>query len=192
MKVIQFHKFKKSNEICLKNSDNFILHFVACCSTLFHAVYKVCNVLNWALRLLVNMEKVAFSYASGLNGDFGPHSSNVTLVFHKKITDVGKAFSPITGVFTAPLEGVYYFRFNLLGCSSSHRLAVCLYKNEMKILDVTKHPKGEYTYAIGGVTLLLQKGDHVYIKLREQSQVFDNSDNHCTFSGFLLFSIHYK
>ncbi|XP_037402982.1 complement C1q-like protein 2 [Pygocentrus nattereri] len=131
--------------------------------------------------------KVAFSYASGLYGNFGPHSSDVTVVFRKKITDVGKAFSPITGVFTAPRRGVYYFRFSLLGHSSSHRLAVCLYKNEKKILDVTKYPKGQYKYAIGGVTLLLWKGDHVYIKLRRRSQLYDNSDNHCTFSGFLLF-----
>ncbi|XP_017570671.1 collagen alpha-1(VIII) chain-like [Pygocentrus nattereri] len=131
--------------------------------------------------------KVAFSYASGLNGNFGPHSSDITVVFRKKITDVGKAFSPVTGVFTAPLRGVYYFRFNLLGHSSSHRLATCLYKNHEKILDVTKYPRGKYTYAVGGATLLLQKGDHVYVVLRQQSQVYDNSDNHCTFSGFLLF-----
>uniref|UniRef100_A0AAR2JK64 C1q domain-containing protein n=1 Tax=Pygocentrus nattereri TaxID=42514 RepID=A0AAR2JK64_PYGNA len=130
--------------------------------------------------------KVAFSYASGLNGNFGPHSSDITVVFRKKITDVGKAFSPVTGVFTAPLRGVYYFRFNLLGISS-YWLAVCLYKNHTKILDVTKYPKGQYKYAVGGATLLLQKGDHVYIKLRQKSQVSDNSDNHCTFSGFLLF-----
>ncbi|KAL7846374.1 hypothetical protein SRHO_G00213540 [Serrasalmus rhombeus] len=44
-----------------------------------------------------NTAKVAFSYASGLKGNFGPHSSDVTVVFRKKITDVGKAFSPITG-----------------------------------------------------------------------------------------------
>uniref|UniRef100_A0A3B4EGR1 C1q domain-containing protein n=1 Tax=Pygocentrus nattereri TaxID=42514 RepID=A0A3B4EGR1_PYGNA len=151
----------------------------------------LCPSLSWEeikyMFLFADTAKVAFSYASGLYGNFGPHSSDVTVVFRKKITDVGKAFSPITGVFTAPRRGVYYFRFSLLGHSSSHRLAVCLYKNEKKILDVTKYPKGQYKYAIGGVTLLLWKGDHVYIKLRRRSQLYDNSDNHCTFSGFLLF-----
>ncbi|KAL6472162.1 hypothetical protein MHYP_G00183500 [Metynnis hypsauchen] len=131
--------------------------------------------------------KVAFTYASGLNGNFGPHSSDVTVVFRKKIMAVGNSYSTVTGVFTAPISGVYYFRFNLLGSSSSHRLAVCLYKNEEKILDVTKHPRGQYEYAVGGAALLLKKGDHVYVKLRSQSQIVDNSDNHCTFSGFLLF-----
>ncbi|KAL6472161.1 hypothetical protein MHYP_G00183490 [Metynnis hypsauchen] len=131
--------------------------------------------------------KVAFTYASGLNGSFGPHSSDVTVVFHKKIMAVGTAFSPVTGVFTAPRKGVYYFRFNVVGHSSSHMLAVCLYKNEEKILDVTEYPRGQYEYAVGGATLMLKKGDHVYVKLRKQSQIVDNSDNHCIFSGFLLF-----
>ena len=66
-------------------------------------------------------------------------------------------------------------------------LGVCLYKNHEKILDVTEYPKGSYEYAVGGATLLLQQGDHVYVALRSSSQIYDNSDNHCTFSGFLLF-----
>ncbi|XP_036451790.1 complement C1q-like protein 2 [Colossoma macropomum] len=135
-----------------------------------------------------NTPKLAFSFASGLNGNLGPLPNDTILVFKKEITNFGKAYSKITGVFIAPLRGVYYFRFNVLGSSSSHMLAVCLYKNEEKVLDVTEYPKGTYKYAIGGATLLLQKGDHVYVMLRSNSQINDNSDNHCNFSGFLLFA----
>ncbi|XP_036419160.1 complement C1q-like protein 2 [Colossoma macropomum] len=136
-----------------------------------------------------NRPKVAFSSASGLNGYVGPLGVDTILVFSKEITNIGNAFSPITGVFTAPLRGVYYFRFNVLGYSSSNRLALCLYKNKEKIFDVTEDPKETFEYAVGGATLLLQQGDHVYVKLRRNSQIHDNSDNHCTFSGFLLFSV---
>ncbi|XP_036451777.1 complement C1q subcomponent subunit C-like [Colossoma macropomum] len=134
-----------------------------------------------------NRQKVAFLYASGRNGYFGPHSTGLILAFRRRITDVGRAYNTVTGVFTAPFRGVYYFRFNVLGSSSSNRLAVCLYKNHQKILDVTEYPKGQYEYAVGGATLLLQKDDHVYVALRRNSQMYDNSDNHCTFTGFLLF-----
>ncbi|KAL7846355.1 hypothetical protein SRHO_G00213350 [Serrasalmus rhombeus] len=133
--------------------------------------------------------KVAFSYASGLDGSLGPCNSNVIVPFHKKITDVGNAFNSVTGVFTAPLKGVYYFRFNLYGSSFFYSLAACLYKNHEKILDVTKSPKGWYKYVVGGATLLLRKGDHVYVKLKRRSQIHDDNENHCTFSGFLLFSM---
>ncbi|XP_036451776.1 collagen alpha-2(VIII) chain-like [Colossoma macropomum] len=131
--------------------------------------------------------KVAFSYALGLNGNLGPHSTGVIVPFRRRITDVGRAYNTVTGVFTAPLRGVYYFRFNILGYSRSHRLAVCLYKNHQKILDVTEYPRGWYKYAVGGATLLLRRGDHVYVALRRNSQIHDNSNNHCTFTGFLLF-----
>ncbi|XP_036451347.1 complement C1q-like protein 2 [Colossoma macropomum] len=131
--------------------------------------------------------KVAFSYALGLNGNLGPHSNGVIVPFRRRITDVGKTYNTVTGVFTAPFRGVYYFRFNLRGSSFFYSLAVCLYKNRQKILDVTKSPRGWYKYAVGGSTLLLRKGDHVYVVLRSGSQIHDNSDNHCTFTGFLLF-----
>uniref|UniRef100_A0A3B4D3I9 C1q domain-containing protein n=1 Tax=Pygocentrus nattereri TaxID=42514 RepID=A0A3B4D3I9_PYGNA len=131
--------------------------------------------------------KVAFSYASGLKGSLGPCNKEVIVPFHKKITDVGNAFNPMTGVFTAPLRGVYYFRFNLYGSSYFYSLAACLYKNHEKILDVTKSPRGWYKYVVGGATLLLRKGDHVYVKLKRKSQIHDDNENHCTFSGFLLF-----
>ncbi|XP_036451791.1 complement C1q-like protein 3 [Colossoma macropomum] len=136
-----------------------------------------------------NTDRVAFSFASGLNGNHGPLPKDSILVFRKQITNIGNAFSKITGVFTAPLRGVYYFRFNVLGSSRSHRLAVCLFKNKEKILDVAEYPKGQYEYAVGGATLLLQKGDQVYVLLRSNSQISDNSDNHCNFSGFLLFEM---
>uniref|UniRef100_A0AAR2LSB0 C1q domain-containing protein n=1 Tax=Pygocentrus nattereri TaxID=42514 RepID=A0AAR2LSB0_PYGNA len=83
--------------------------------------------------------------------------------------------SPSAGVFTAPLRGVYYFRFNLVDSSRSHMLAVCLYKNHKKVFDVSKYPQGTNEYAVGGAALLLEKGDQV--------------DNLCSFSGFLLFAM---
>ncbi|KAL7848447.1 hypothetical protein AOLI_G00231650 [Acnodon oligacanthus] len=136
-----------------------------------------------------NRPKVAFSFASGLNGHLGPFNVDTTLVFSKEITNVGKAFSPITGVFTAPLRGVYYFRFNLFGNSASHWVAVYLFKNQENILYVSERPDGVNEYISSGATLLLEKGDLVYIKLNSGCQIFDNSDNHCTFSGFLLFPV---
>ncbi|KAL7846362.1 hypothetical protein SRHO_G00213420 [Serrasalmus rhombeus] len=134
-----------------------------------------------------NTAKVAFSYASGLNGVLKAQSSGFILVFRKKITDVGKTYNTITGVFTAPLRGVYYFRFNLLGCNSSNGVFISLNKNKEQILYVTEKPRGSCETASGGATLLLQKGDHVYVVLNRNSEISDNNNNYCTFSGFLLF-----
>ncbi|XP_017581274.1 complement C1q-like protein 3 [Pygocentrus nattereri] len=136
-----------------------------------------------------NIPKVAFSFASGLNGYFGPLSVESTLIFRKQITNIGNAYNPLTGVFTAPLRGIYYFRFNVVGSSKSSRLAVSLMKNEERIFDVSKLPQGSNQYAVGGATLLLQPGDHVYVNLRSDSQITDDNNNHCAFSGFVLFAV---
>ncbi|KAL6472158.1 hypothetical protein MHYP_G00183460 [Metynnis hypsauchen] len=134
-----------------------------------------------------NTPKVAFSYASDLNGILNAESTGFILVFRKKITDVGNTYNTITGVFTAPISGVYYFRFNLLGCSSSQGVFAGLNKNKEQILFVTEKPRGSCETVVGGAPVLLKKGDHVYVVLRSKSQIYDNSNNYCTFSGFLLF-----
>ncbi|XP_036450693.1 uncharacterized protein LOC118824556 [Colossoma macropomum] len=136
-----------------------------------------------------NRPKVAFSFASGLNGYLGPFNVVTILVFRKEITNIGNAYSPITGVFTAPLRGVYYFRFSLFNLNNSNMMSAILFKNEEFILFVSERPEGSYEYVSNAVSLLLEKGDLVYIKLASDRQVYDDSNNHCIFSGFLLFPV---
>ncbi|KAI4881180.1 hypothetical protein NFI96_026237 [Prochilodus magdalenae] len=133
-------------------------------------------------------QKAAFSFASGLNGYFGPVKSDTTLVFQKQITNVGNAYNPRTGVFTAPVRGVYYFRFNLLGKSDKYRTSVYLFRNEEKIIKASTPPSLSYQYTIGGVTLVLRRGDRVYLTLLSGCEIFDTGNNHSTFSGFLISS----
>ncbi|KAI4881182.1 hypothetical protein NFI96_026239 [Prochilodus magdalenae] len=133
--------------------------------------------------------KVAFSFASGLHGYFGPVKSDTTLVFRKQITNVGNAYNVITGVFTAPVKGVYYFRFNLLGNSHKYWTRVRLFKNHEKVIESSTHPTRSHQHAVGGVILELKKGDHVYLKLLTGCEIYDDGNNHSTFSGFLITSI---
>ncbi|KAI4881185.1 hypothetical protein NFI96_026235 [Prochilodus magdalenae] len=131
--------------------------------------------------------KVAFLFASGLRGYLGPYSSDTTLIFRQQIMNVGNAFSPVTGVFTAPVRGVYYFRFSVLGASTSYWTGVNLVKNHERILVAVESPTGNHQYATGGATLLLEKGDVVYVVLRATCQICDSNDNHSSFSGFLVY-----
>ncbi|KAG9263149.1 complement C1q-like protein 2 [Astyanax mexicanus] len=136
-----------------------------------------------------NTPKVAFSFGTGISGSHGPLSTDSILVLNREITNIGNAFSPITGVFTAPVRGVYYFRYTMSGHSSAHWTTVRLMKNQRSIVVATKPPKGTHDYAASGATLLLEKGDLVYLRLPANSQFWDDQNNHFSFSGFLLFTM---
>ncbi|KAI4881181.1 hypothetical protein NFI96_026238 [Prochilodus magdalenae] len=144
------------------------------------------NQTEGMMQLNPGRPKVAFSFASGLHGYFGPVKSDTTLVFRKQITNVGNAYNVITGVFTAPVGGVYYFSFNLLGKSHKYWTSVRLFKNHEKVIESSTPPNWSHQYTVGGVTLQLKKGDHVYLKLLTECEIYDDGNNHSTFSGFLI------
>ncbi|XP_063065580.1 complement C1q-like protein 2 [Engraulis encrasicolus] len=137
--------------------------------------------------------KVAFS--AGLResgwGYTEAGSNDMNLVFKTVITNVGEAYSSTTGFFTAPVRGVYYFRFTVLDYLDSHFMSIILHKNGEKIMGLSEYDTDRYqTYLSSGLTLQLEKGDTVNLMLPKGKRLWDTYSNHyCTFSGFLLFPL---
>ncbi|XP_073690722.1 cerebellin-2-like [Garra rufa] len=129
--------------------------------------------------------KVAFSAALGANGFFGPVNADSTLVYKNVFINVGDAYHPATGIFTAPVRGVYYFSF-FYHCSTNHGTGLVLYRNG-KFEALTQHNTSSDSPENGGngLTLLLEKGDQVYMVLRKDKWIWD-AENVTVFSGFLI------
>uniref|UniRef100_A0A674DMZ6 Heavy metal-binding protein HIP-like n=1 Tax=Salmo trutta TaxID=8032 RepID=A0A674DMZ6_SALTR len=151
------------------------------------------------LRKSRNTVGVAFSAAlrpptqdSQGYGNTGPFQADTNLVHTHVITNVGNAFSPRTGVFTAPVNGVYYFTFTSYTWKNEANIGVALYKNHEEVALVYEYQdKGDNEdFASNGATLQLAKGDTVSLVLPSGFQVTGNAfRNLSTFSGFLLFHI---
>ncbi|XP_041923771.1 complement C1q-like protein 2 [Alosa sapidissima] len=122
---------------------------------------------------VVNLEKeiskkpkVAFSAGLTNSGLVKAGSSELSLVFTKIITNIGQAYSSTTGFFTTPVKGVYYFRFTVLDILESRRMTILMFKNKEKLMGLAEYDTdGKETYLSGGVTLQLEVGDVVNMRL---------------------------
>uniref|UniRef100_A0A8B9K756 C1q domain-containing protein n=1 Tax=Astyanax mexicanus TaxID=7994 RepID=A0A8B9K756_ASTMX len=134
--------------------------------------------------------KVAFSAALGLPAGLrGPINKETTLIYKNVMTNVGNAYNPATGVFTAPVRGVYYIRFT--GSehgNTSNNIGVNLDKNGQNLLHLGENGSdGLAKHISSGVTLELEAGDVVYTRLPANYVLWGGSDFRTTFSGFLIF-----
>ncbi|XP_049585354.1 complement C1q tumor necrosis factor-related protein 4 [Syngnathus scovelli] len=141
------------------------------------------------LRNMRNVPKVAFAASLGGNGLQKTTSGMKKLLFKDVLTNIGEAYNPETGYFTAPVRGVYYIRFTA-NAPADFTMSAVLYKNDAQIQLIThEQPSGEGSdTASNGATLLLEKGDKLSLTLWHNTQIWDNSNHHSTFSGFLLFT----
>ncbi|XP_077382258.1 complement C1q tumor necrosis factor-related protein 4-like [Festucalex cinctus] len=142
-----------------------------------------------ALTEMRKVPKVAFAASLGGNGLQKTTSGMKKLLFKDVLTNVGEAYNPETGDFTAPVRGVYYIRFTA-NAPTDYTMSAVLYKNNVEIqLIAHEQPSGEGSdTASNGATLLLEKGDKLSLYLWHNTQIWDNSNHHSTFSGFLLFT----
>ncbi|CAF92966.1 unnamed protein product [Tetraodon nigroviridis] len=116
----------------------------------------------------------------------GPFEFATTLVFRKVLTNIGSAYDPETGVFTAPVSGLYYIRFT--GCvGSSGSLNMALMKNGENVFAIYD-TRGTHGGGSNGATLSLQQGDRLSVTMWPQKSIFDQS-RLSTFSGFLLYPL---
>uniref|UniRef100_A0A087XD05 Cerebellin 10 n=1 Tax=Poecilia formosa TaxID=48698 RepID=A0A087XD05_POEFO len=136
-------------------------------------------------------KQLAFSaslLASGA-GYTGPFNTHINLIFKHVATNIGNAYNPNTGLFTAPVRGVYHFEFYIHGVGSNNPTSAVLLKNGEQICTAWTHQPTSGQKASNGVSLLLDIGDVVFLRMWANSRIYDNDNRHTTFSGHLLFTM---
>ncbi|XP_071315947.1 complement C1q-like protein 4 [Trachinotus anak] len=128
----------------------------------------------------------AFTVKAEHGGSLGPFSSDTVVKYDTVITNIGDAYSPATGLFTAPEAGVYYFSFSY-SAKGNKPSKLVLRKNSDDIV-ASSDEKCENDQADNGgnaAVLDLKTGDKVCVRLAAGGHVWA-SEGLTTFSGFLL------
>ncbi|XP_059206230.1 multimerin-2-like isoform X1 [Centropristis striata] len=133
--------------------------------------------------------KVAFYTGLTDSGHVGPFNTDTTLKYSKVFTNIGDAYNPSTGFFTAPVRGVYYFQFTICGGQKGW-MGLQVFKNNQRIMwnGEIKEEVGE-EYMTNSVVLELMAGDQIHLVLPWGYTLWDSSKNYNTFSGSLLFTL---
>ncbi|XP_062305679.1 complement C1q-like protein 2 [Osmerus eperlanus] len=132
--------------------------------------------------------QVIFSAGAGGTGAIGPFKVDTKMTYKSVITNIGRAYNSNTGIFTAPVKGVYYFCY-FYHAGGKRKSALSLHKDGRLIVTTSDH-KAKDGADNGGnaVTLELNEGDPVYVVMAPNTHVWGERAGHTTFSGFLLSS----
>uniref|UniRef100_A0A3Q1BRH1 C1q domain-containing protein n=1 Tax=Amphiprion ocellaris TaxID=80972 RepID=A0A3Q1BRH1_AMPOC len=133
--------------------------------------------------------KVAFSLGLTDAGGVGPFNTDITLKFSKVFYNFGEAYNPVSGCFTAPVRGAYYFRFTMWEYRTSYSMTVSLFHNDKRVMWNFDRNDEFYVNMSNALILQLEKGDLVYMTLHSGYSLYDTANNLVTFSGFLLFPL---
>ncbi|XP_035687117.1 complement C1q tumor necrosis factor-related protein 7-like [Branchiostoma floridae] len=129
------------------------------------------------------------AFSAARTTPIGPaYRNNEVIIFNHVFTNVGNGYDVTTGKFTAPMDGVYVFMYNVHKNLASHGMRVALMRNgDIQVLaeDVSGDPQD---MAGNSVILELTEGDGVWLELMLKQAINSSKMRQSTFSGYLLFT----
>ncbi|XP_062420270.1 cerebellin 11 [Pungitius pungitius] len=138
----------------------------------------------------IGAPRIAFSASLANFGEIykGPCTDKV-LIYKRVFSNTGDGYDQSTGIFTAPVGGLYFFSFSTYGYNT-HAMGALLMKNGVSQISTYDGPTSDGSdSSSNAVALQLAAGDVVHMQLWDNGRVYDNLNGHTTFSGFLVFPV---
>ncbi|XP_056132493.1 complement C1q-like protein 2 [Lampris incognitus] len=151
------------------------------------AQHEQLNALKQSLA--IGQIKMAFSVALG--SSMGPFEQDMPLKYQRILCNIGSGYNPATGIFTAMVQGMYYFSYTVYNNNSAQpNSAVSLMLNSQKLVS-TWNTEGDDSHesATNAAVVELMAGDSVFVQLYAKRALYDDGYYYNTFSGFLLFTL---
>ncbi|XP_053151043.1 complement C1q tumor necrosis factor-related protein 3 isoform X4 [Hemicordylus capensis] len=114
-------------------------------------------------------------------------NQNSGIIFSSVETNAGNFFDVMTGRFGAPVNGVYFFTFNMMKHEDVEEVYVYLMHNGNTVFSLYSYEsKGKTDSSSNSAVLKLLKGDEVWLRMGNGALHGDHQ-RFSTFAGFLLF-----
>ncbi|VDI78278.1 Hypothetical predicted protein [Mytilus galloprovincialis] len=111
--------------------------------------------------------------------------NNGVIKFDKVVINTQNGYNPTTGIFTAPVAGVYQFSYKVMSQAGKH-LSVYLSHNDIK-QQRTWLKGSNFETGTANNILNLKKGDQVAVKSEGSHTIHSDSTNlYSSFSGYLI------
>lgn len=157
-------------------------------------LWKINKAQDEQLKTLTDVStattsKMAFSAALG--SSVGPYQQDTPLKYQRILSNIGSGYNPATGIFTARVGGVYYFRYTMYNNNAGQpNSVVSLMMNSQRLVSTWDTVGNDYhDSATNAAVVQLEAGDSVFVQLYASRVLYDDINYYNTFSGFLLFTL---
>ncbi|XP_063435879.1 complement C1q tumor necrosis factor-related protein 2-like [Mytilus trossulus] len=132
--------------------------------------------------MLLNRKRIpAFSAVLTKSKSF---SENEIIKFDKVFTNNLNGYNPSTGIFTAPIAGIYRFSSMVMN-ERGKPLVVSLWHNNTRVTSVSTKVS-DHTTGTLSIQLDLNKGDHIAVRSYYNYIIYSSNMHDSTFSGNLI------
>lgn len=108
-----------------------------------------------------------------------------TVIFETTITNYGSAYDPRSGIFTAPVSGMYVFFFDIECAKTNGDTYTELLRDGARVgIQTYCHGLGDYDNSASLGVLHLNAGDTVWVRLYDSDNRYFGGKT--IFSGFMI------
>lgn len=144
-----------------------------------------------ALKDITSADTTKMAFTAALGSPIGPFQQSTPVKYPKILSNIGSGYNPNTGIFTARVRGVYYFRYTMYNNNSGQpNSVVALMMNSQRLVHTWDTTGSDHhDSASNAAVVQLEAGDSVFVQLEATRVLYDDTNNYNTFSGFLLFTL---
>jgi len=135
------------------------------------------------ISVMQAVNRIAFFV--GLTENVGPVDEHTDILFDRVVTNLGHAYNPASGRFTAPINGTYQFNV-IVSAQGRQKAAVMVLKNGAMVATVWAESIPYWATASNIAVLSMEKGDQVWLMLLNRASYL-HGYMYTTFSGFMIF-----